>query len=316
MNIYLVVLLIIYGFFLAAFPIANKFFGWFDIGLGTLYLGEFLGLINLYVIFFVAKLVKLNIRGRYGEGIVKGILHSSETVSFAGRQNLLFAGADILFYNAQSETFWSSVLNKSDKDPYAHYKTLKEISLFAKNIFFNYGGEEIPFDRQFKSLMLNNGVNHSEVSTFTLEEMHALAQSKMLENVTESDIRNCAKYTENAIVQTNHDTKFAIRGSYVVSDGEEDIVIGLDRDFRIDSGTFTQKIEPNYKSTYWKKGLFVIVSPLLWILFVAMVLLGDGNDFISWAEIVQLYLYSTFLQIPFYYLVGWKYVTLFNRTAL
>lgn len=290
--------------------------GWFDIGLWQLYLGAFLGLINLYVVFFVAKIVKLNIRGRYGAGIVKGILHSLETVGFAGRQNLLFAGAHMMFYNNKSETFWSNAFSKSDRDPYAHYKTLKEISLFAKKIFFRCEGQEIPFDKQFKSLILNNGVHYSEVLPLSFDEMIQWAKLDMLGGVTESDIRKCAKYTENGTLQINHNTKFAIRSGYVVSDGEEDIVIGLDKDFNIDTGTFSQKIEPNYKSIYWIKGLFAIFSPLLWILLVAMLLLSDENDAVSLSEIIQLYLYSTFFQIPFYYLIGWKYVTLFNRTAL
>jgi hypothetical protein len=317
MNIYLIVVLIFYLFFLILFPVLNRINHWFDVELGVLYAGEILGVVNIFVIFHLAKFIKLKMKGKLGNGMITGILHTPEPIRFADKQNLLYAGSRVLYYNDLSETFFEKLANLGDsRDPYSHYKVLKEVSLFADGIVLRHEGREIPFTGRFKSMIESGMPPRRTADEVTYPYMIEHAEKGLLGTITPEMVREAARYTKNGVPAVNHSTAFVLQTYYVYADEKEDLIIGLDENLEIDMNAFRHAIEPNYDATPRSMVFFLFFVPLLWIAVVSFMMPYGGGFVPTLSGNVTYYLYSTFFQLPLYYLLGWKYIALYNRTSL
>jgi len=316
-NIYLIIILFLYVFFVTLFPLFNKINSWIDIEMGTLYFGSILTIVNIFIVFNIAKVIKLKLKGRLGKGMITGILHTPEPITFAGKSNLIYAQSTIMFYNNKSESVVSFLMSRSTKDPYDHFEPFKEITLFAKDIFFNYQGQDIPFTSKFKNLInpyaASDGRAGKTTAKLSYSAMKGLVESGQMGNIMVEAIDAVSTYQKDGKSHINYNTEFLLFTRYIFSDKQKDLLIGLDENLNPDINAFRHAVEDNVENKYLSSLAITAILPPLWIALITFFLLGQ-NSF-NFSENLNLYLYGTFFQIPFYYFLGWKYIAHYNKTS-
>jgi len=285
--------------------------------MGTLYFGAILTIVNIFIVFNIAKVIKLKLKGRLGKGMITGTLHTPKPISFAGKNNLIYAQSTIMFYNNESESVVSFLMSRSTKDPYDHFEAFKEITLFAEDIFFNYQGQDVPFTSKFKNLMnpyaTSNGRAGKTTAKFSYRPMKEFVESGQMGNITVEAIDAVSIYQKDGKSQINYNTEFLLFTRYIFSDKQEDLLIGLDENFNPDINAFRHAVEDNVENKYLLSLVMTIILPPLWIALVTFFVPIEGS--FNFSENFNLYLYGTFFQIPFYYFLGWKYISHYNKTS-
>ena len=318
MNIYLIVILFPYLFFVSLFPVLNNINGWIDISMGTFYTGVCLTLVNIIIILKIAKIIKLNLKGRLGKGMLTGVLHTPKPFSFAGENNLLHVQSTLKYYNNASDSMLGAFFKKDSKHPHAHFEPLKQVNLFADEIYLNQDGNDILFTKNLKSV-INPYIDSDNLTNKTIKETNYNGMIKLIQRgevpgITQEHINAVSKYKKDGRELINKDTEFVFFTRAIISDNKEDLIIGLDENFNHDMDAYTHGVEDNIEHMYPSTFFMTVIAPPVWIAFVTFFILQGGGD-INFSKNIELYLYSSLFQIPFYYFLGWKYIVHYNRTS-